>query len=363
MLTAAVLCGVLALSGCDKGKEGQAGRGPSPVSVVKVTRHDVPADMTWVAKTESSRAVEIYSRVNGFLDARKYTEGGMVNAGDVLFMMDKKPFEVQLSEALASLDSSLAAHEVAKRNLNRIRPLAKLKALSQTDLDQAIGDFQTTAAAVSNAKAQVENAKLNLSYCTITSPVTGYASSALQTDGTYINMSNSHLATVYTMSPMWVTFSMSENEEAKINQEVKEGILRRPENHDYEVQLELAGGEIYPISGRVTFSSPNFNPSTGTFELRASFENPNNQLRPQQYVRAIVKGATYVNAIVVPQIAVQEGSKGHFVWVITKDNKAQFRPVEVGSWIGNDWLIKNGLDEGDKVVTEGRMLLASEAPV
>ena len=144
---------------------------------------------------------------------------------------------------------------------------------------------------------------------------------------------------------------------------MKEGILRRPENHDYEVQLELAGGEIYPISGRVTFSSPNFNPSTGTFELRASFENPNNQLRPQQYVRAIVKGATYVNAIVVPQIAVQEGSKGHFVWVITKDNKAQFRPVEVGSWIGNDWLIKNGMDEGDKVVTEGMMLLASEAPV
>ena len=199
MLFAAVLCGVLTLSGCDKDKEGSAGRGPSPVSVVKVMRHDVPADMTWVAKTESSRAVEIYSRVNGFLDARKYTEGGMV---------DKKPFEVQLSEAQASLDSSLAAHEVAKRNLNRIRPLAKLKALSQTDLDQAIGDFQTTAAAVSNAKAQVENAKLNLSYCTITSPVTGYASSALQTDGTYINMSNSHLATVYTMSPMWVTFSM-----------------------------------------------------------------------------------------------------------------------------------------------------------
>ena len=344
MLSAAVLCGVLALSGCDKDKEGSAARGPSPVSVVKVTRHDVPADMTWVAKTESSRAVEIYSRVNGFLDARKYTEGGMVNAGDVLFLMDKKPFEVQLSEAQASLDS-------------------KLKALSQTDLDQAIGDFQTTAAAVSNAKAQVENAKLNLSYCTITSPVTGYASSALQTDGTYINMSNAHLATVYTMSPMWVTFSMSENEEAKINQEVKEGILRRPENHDYEVQLELAGGEIYPITGRVTFSSPNFNPSTGTFELRASFENPNNQLRPQQYVRAIVKGATYVNAIVVPQIAVQEGSKGHFVWVVTKDNKAQFRPVEVGSWIGNDWLIKNGLEEGDKVVTEGMMLLASEAPV
>lgn len=363
ILSAAVICSVVALTACNKGSEGAGARGPSPVSVVKVSRHDVPADMEWVAKTESSRAVEIYSRVNGFLDSRQYTEGGMVKAGDVLFLMDKKPFQVQLSEAQASLDSSQAAHEVADRNLKRIRPLAKLKALSQTDLDQAIGDFQTTAAAVSNAKAQVENAKLNLSYCTITSPVTGYASSALQTDGTYINTSNAHLATVYTMSPMWVTFSMSENEEAKINKEVKEGILRRPENHDYTVLLELAGGEIYPIQGRVTFSSPNFNPSTGTFELRASFDNPKNQLRPQQYVRAIVKGATYINAIVVPQIAVQEGSKGHFVWVVNKDNKAQFRPVEVGSWIGKDWLIKNGLEEGDKVVTEGMMLLASDAPV
>lgn len=358
-----VTCGLLALSGCEKKTEGGRAAGPSPVVVVKVSRHDVPADMVWVAKTDSSRAVEIYSRVNGFLDSRQYTEGGTVKEGQVLFLMDKKPFEVQLREAEASLASSEAAHQVAKRNLDRIRPLAKLKALSQTDLDQAVGNFQTTSAAVSNAKAQVESAKLNLSYCTITSPVTGYASSALQTDGTYINTSNAHLATIYTMSPMWVTFSMSENQEAQIQKEVKAGILKTPPNHDYEVQLELAGGEIYDHTGRVTFSSPNFNPDTGTFELRASFDNPDNVLRPQQYVRAIVKGSKYVNAIVVPQIAVQQGSKGHFVWVITKDDKAQLRPVEVGSWIGQDWLITNGLQDGDRVVTEGMMLLATDAPV
>jgi len=355
--------GFLALSGCDKKTDVGSSAGPSPVVVVKVSRHDVPADMVWVAKTDSSRAVEIYSRVNGFLDSRQYTEGGTVKEGQVLFLMDKKPFEVQLREAEASLASSEAAHQVAKRNLDRIRPLAKLKALSQTDLDQAVGNFQTTSAAVSNAKAQVESAKLNLSYCTITSPVTGYASSALQTDGTYINTSNAHLATIYTMSPMWVTFSMSENQEAQIQKEVKAGILKTPPNHDYEVQLELAGGEIYGHTGRVTFSSPNFNPDTGTFELRASFDNPDNVLRPQQYVRAIVKGSKYVNAIVVPQIAVQQGSKGHFVWVITKDDKAQLRPVEVGSWIGQDWLITNGLQDGDRVVTEGMMLLATDAPV
>lgn len=165
------------------------------------------------------------------------------------------------------------------------------------------------------------------------------------------------------MSPMWIVFSMSENEEAKLKKEVEEGMLVTPPNNNYVVEVELAGGEIYPQKGRVTFASPNFNPSTGTFELRASVGNPKNQLRPQQYVRVKVKGATYLNAIVVPQVAVQQGSKGHFVWVISKDNKAQYRPVSVGRWVGQDWLITQGLEEGDKVVTEGMLTLGQDAPV
>ena len=200
------------------------------MQVVEVIRQDVPADLSFVAKTESSRAVEIYSRISGFLDKRLYREGGMVQKGQVLFVLDKQPFEVQLKEAEAALDSSKAAHLVAKQNLDRIRPLAKLKALSQSDLDSAEGQFQTTLAQIANAQAQVESAKLNLSYCTITSPVSGYAGSALQTDGTYINTGNSHLTTVYAMSPMWVTFSMSENQEAKLSKEVADGIMKVPAN-------------------------------------------------------------------------------------------------------------------------------------
>ena len=165
------------------------------------------------------------------------------------------------------------------------------------------------------------------------------------------------------MSPMWVTFSMSENEEAKLKKEVETGILQLPHDLGFTVDLELAGGVIYPQEGRLTFASPNFNPDTGTFEIRASFDNPNNQLRPQQYVRAIVKGAKYANAIVVPQISVMQGSKGHFVWVINKDNKAQFRPVEVGQWVGPNWLITSGLEQGDKVVFEGMLLLSQDGPV
>ncbi len=351
------------LVGCDDKKSQTETHRASPVQVVEVIRQDVPADLVFVAKTESSRAVEIYSRVSGFLDKRLYREGGMVQKGQVLFVLDKQPFEVQLQEAQAALDSSKAAHLVAKQNLDRIRPLAKLKALSQSDLDSAEGQFQTTLAQISNAQAQVDSAQLNLSYCTITSPVTGYAGSALQTDGTYINTGNSHLTTVYAMSPMWVTFSMSENQEAKLSKEVADGILKVPANNKFIAEVELAGGQIYQYPGRLTFASPDYNPSTGTFEIRASFPNPDNVLKPQQYVRLKVKGATYPNSIIVPQVAVQQGGKGHFVWVINSEGKAQYRPVSVGSWIGSDWLITNGLEAGDKVVTEGVLSLGPDAPV
>ena len=351
------------LVGCDDKKAQTESHRASPVQVVEVIRQDVPADLSFVAKTESSRAVEIYSRISGFLDKRLYREGGMVQKGQVLFVLDKQPFEVQLKEAEAALDSSKAAHLVAKQNLDRIRPLAKLKALSQSDLDSAEGQFQTTLAQIANAQAQVESAKLNLSYCTITSPVSGYAGSALQTDGTYINTGNSHLTTVYAMSPMWVTFSMSENQEAKLSKEVADGIMKVPANNKFIAEVELAGGQIYKYPGRLTFASPDYNPNTGTFEIRASFPNPDNVLKPQQYVRLIVKGATYPNSIIVPQIAVQQGGKGHFVWVINSEGRAQYRPVTVGSWIGSNWLITNGLEAGDKVGTEGVLTLGPDAPV
>lgn len=154
-LSVMALVTTLSLTGCKDDQKAGA-RGPSPVTVVEVKRHDVPADLNFVAKTESSRAVEIFSRVNGFLEERQYVEGGLVDAGQVLFTMDKKPFEVQLDEAQASLASSQAAHLVAKQNLDRIRPLAKAKALSQSDLDAAVAQFQTTEAAVSNARLRLK---------------------------------------------------------------------------------------------------------------------------------------------------------------------------------------------------------------
>ena len=181
-----------------------------------------------MAQTQSSRAVNIQARVSGFLDRRVYTEGSLVKEGQVLFLMDKKPFQAQLDQAKAALQQQQAAMETAQANLTRTKPLVEQDALSQKDLDDATGQYQQSAAAVEQAKQQVVQAQLNLSYCTITSPVDGISSYAQQADGTYISTSNSQLTTVSVLSPMWVNFSISENQFQSFQDEIKKGLLKPP---------------------------------------------------------------------------------------------------------------------------------------
>jgi len=322
-----------------------------------IVQKDVPVVAEYVAQTQSSRLVNIQARVSGFLDKRMYTEGSVVKQGQVLFQMDPKPFKVQLDQARAALAKQAAALETARLNLARIKPLTEQNALSRKDLDDATGQYQSAAAATEQAKAQVETAKLNLSYTTITSPVTGVSSSARQTDGTYINPQNSLLTTVAVLSPMWVNFSLSENEMQKYRDQVAKGLLRFPKGERFTVEVVLVDGSIHPYTGEITFAEPSYNAQTGTFLIRASVNNPAGILRPNQYVRARLKGSVRPKAILVPQRAVQQGSKGHFVWVVDKENKVEQRPVVVGDWQGDDWFIFEGLKNGEKVVTDGGLTL------
>jgi membrane fusion protein, multidrug efflux system len=271
--------------------------------------------------------------------------------------MDAKPFQVQLDQAEAALAKQEAALETARLNLARTKPLVEQDALSQKDLDDATGQFQSAAAATEQAKAQVESAKLNLSYTTITSPVTGVSSSARQTDGTYISPQNSLLTTVAVLSPIWVNFSISENEMYKYRDQMAKGLLRSPNYKDFEVEIVLVDGSVYPYAGKMTFAEPSYNPQTGTFLIRASVHNPDGLLRPNQYIRARVKGAIRPNAILVPQRAVQQGSRGHFVWVVGKESKVEQRPVVVGDWYGDDWFIYEGLRTGEHVIVDGGLML------
>jgi membrane fusion protein (multidrug efflux system) len=351
------------VAGCGKKEPPPVAKGPVEVSVVTVAPRDVPAVFEYVGTTQSSRQVNIQARVNGFLDKRVYTEGAIVKEGQVLFLMDKKPFQAQVDAAQAQLSKAQAALEVAKSNLARVKPLAEAEALSQKDLDDANGNFQSASASVEGAKAQLESAQLNLSYCTITSPVAGISGSAAQADGTYLNQSNSQLTTVAVLSPMWVNFSLSENEVQVFRDQVARGLLTRPPGNSYVVEVVLVDGTVFPHTGRVTFTDPAFNTQTGTFLIRATLDNPQGLLRPNQYVRVRVGGATRPNAILVPQRAVLQGSRGHFVWVADRDGKAENRPVTVGDWVGNDWHIVEGLHAGDRVVVDGGLKLAAGTPL
>ncbi len=339
------------LEACSK-KEKPAAR-EAEVTAVKIVPRDTPVVFEFVAQTQSSHEVEIRARVSGFLEKRVYTEGSIVKKGSTLFIMDKKPFQTQVNAAAAALARQKASNEVARMNLERVKPLAEQNALSQKDLDDAKGSFESTAAAVEQAKAQLEMEQLNLSYCTITAPVTGITAAAMIQDGAYVSQLNSQLTTVSVLSPMWVNFSISENDMKRFSDRVASGQIIPPKNDNYEVEIVLVDGSVFSETGRITFAAPSFNAKTGTFLIRSSVKNEKGALRPNQYVRARMKGAIRRNAILVPQRAVQQGAKGHFMWVVNKEGKAEFRPVTVGDWYGNDVFIDAGLHDGDQIVVDG----------
>ena len=350
------------LTACGDQPEVAGGAMPE-VTVVKVEPRDTPVATEFVAKTASSRRVEIRSRVEGFLDKRTYREGSMVEVGQVLFQMDPKPFEAQLNAAKAELAQQQARMDTAKTNLNRVKPLAKKKAVAQKELDDALGIYRESAAAVEQAKARVVQAELDLGYCTIISPVKGLSSFAIMREGAYVGMGESLLTYVAQIDPMWVEFSVSENQLLKRRSEVASGTLMEPPDNDYVVEIVLADGTVYSHTGKITFADASLSEETGTFLIRAEVVNPEHLLRPGQFVRARVKGAERPNAILVPQRAVQQGAKGSFVWVVDSDGKAEFRPVVVGPWHGEEWFIDSGVNAGDTVVVDGVLKLRAGVPV
>jgi membrane fusion protein (multidrug efflux system) len=354
---------LFAAAGCGKKEAPEAQRPPVPVTVQAIAPRDVPVWREFVGQTQSSRQVQIVARVNGFLDKRLYVEGAPVKAGQVMFQQDPKPFQAQLDAARAALDEQLARLQVANDNLARVKPLAQRQALSQRELDDAIGQQKTAAAAVEVAKANVETAQLNLSYTTISTPVAGIASYARVQDGQYVSVADSQLTYVAQMDPIWLEFSLSENDILSIRKDREAGRVRAPANDQYVVEALLADGSVFPHKGRITFTDADFNQQTGTFLLRATLPNPQGLLRPGMFVTVRVSGSVRPNAIVVPQAAVLQGSRGNFVVTVDADNKAQLRWVTVGPWVGSDWFIDTGLKAGDVVVVDGMAKLSPGAEV
>ena len=357
---------LLALAGCGKEAAAPAARPAPQVKVLTVQPRDIPFTLSFTAQTESSRQVNIVARVSGFLDHIAYQEGELVKSGQLMFALDAKPFQAQLEAARGALQSQQARFATAQSNLARVKPLAEQNALSQSDLDRAQGEFDAAKAAVYSAQAGVTQAELNLGYVTIRSPLNGVAGRALQRQGAFVNATaeSANLTYVAAIDPIWVTFSISQNQAARWEDERKRGLVVRPKDQAYEVDVVLPDGTAFPYRGRISFADPSFSADTGSFQVRAVLPNPKLELRPGMFVTAFLRGAIRPNAIVVPQLAVQQGANGHAVYVVNAQGVAELRPVVVGDYFGEkDIVIASGLHGGDRIVVEGQLKVVPGQPV
>lgn len=355
--------GVL-LAGCQPaGSQAHGGMPPPEVAVVEVAPASVPVSFEYVGQTAGSREVEVRARVTGILQKRNYREGGSVTRGQSLFTLDPASFETELARAEAELAGAEARLAQAQRNAARLKPLYEAKAASQKEYEDAVAAEAIGAADVKAQRARLAEARLNLGYTRVEAPVSGIAGRAQRSEGNYVSGPDVLLTTVVQIDPMYVLFGISDEERLKLVREVEAGRLTLPKDEQFEVTIRLADGRAYDKRGKLNFSGVRVSGDTATSEIRAELPNPAQLLHPGQFVRVTLTGARRPNAILVPQRAVLQGPQGKFVYIVNREGKAEPRPVEVGDWRGDAWLINGGLQAGDKVIVDGVMKIGPGAPV
>jgi membrane fusion protein (multidrug efflux system) len=343
------------LTGCKK--EEKAAPAPPEVEVVTVSQRDVPIYKEWVGALDGYVNAVIRPQVTGYLIKQNYREGELVKKGQVLFEIDPRTFKAALDQAKGQLSQQQARHDTAKANLARIRPLAAQNAVSQKDLDDAIGAELSSRSSVEAAQAAVEEAQLNLEFTKITSPVDGIAGIAKAQLGNLVgpNM-QTELTSVSTVDPIKAYINVSEQEYLEVGKS-------NPNPEKIPLELILADGSVYPHKGKFALADRQIDPTTGTLKVGSLFANPGNMLRPGGYglVRAVM--SVKKGALLVPQRAVTDLQGKYLVAVIGADNKADIRPVKVAERVGSDWIIAEGLKPGEKVVAEGTQKVKPGMPV
>ena len=363
----------LAVAGCgpsdgaDKGghKGGPPGGMPPPeVTAMTVAPKAIPVTFEYVGQTAGSREVEVRARVTGILLKRNFEEGGPVKQGQSLFTIDPAQFEAAVQRTQADVAAAEARLQQAKRNVARFKPLYAERAVSQKDYDDAVSAEQIGTADVAAARARLAEARLNLGYTKVEAPVSGVASKAQRSEGSLVSGPDVLLTSVVQLDPIWVNFGIPDGEASQLRKEIEAGRLAMPKDGRFEVGLRLGDGTQYDGIGLLNFSDVRISASTGTRESRAELPNPKGVLQPGQFVRVLLRGAVYPNAVTVPQRAVLEGPQGKFVYVVNDKSAAEPRPVVAGEWSGGgDWIITSGLKEGDRVIVDGVMKLGPGAPV
>lgn len=360
----ATLVGLMT-AGCKQQAPGQQPpAGPPPeVSAVTVAPRDIPVSFEYVGQTAGVREVEVRPRVGGILLAWNYTEGAKVAAGQSLFSIDPAPFQATANQLEATLASAEARLSQAKRESARIEPLVKQGMVTRKSYDDAVSAEQIAAADARAARAALAQAKLDLAYTRVTAPISGITTRALQSEGTLVEAQKTLLTTISQIDPIRVIFTIPEAEHLRIQREGAEGKLVLPADGRFEAHVQLADGSEYPHAGKVDFTNVRVDPATGSIEARAVFPNPQLLLRPGQFARVRLVGATRPQAVTVPQRAVLEGPGMKIVLTVNGKGLVEPRPIQVGEWAGQEWVISSGLNAGDKVIVDGIIKARPGSPV
>ncbi len=337
--------GVFLLAACEKA----APPAPPPptVDVISVVQKDVPIYREWVGVLDGDVNATIRPQVTGYLIKQNYREGDTVKKGQVLFEIDPRTFQAAFDQAAAARSKQQAIAATAAANLARIKPLAEKNAVSQKDLDDAVGSDLSARAALDQAGAALETAKLNLDFTKITSPITGIAGIAKAQIGDLLSPSSpTELTTVSSVDPVKVYINISEREYLGYT-----GTVTKVEK--IPLELILVDGSTYPKPGRFLLIDRQVDPTTGTFKVGALFPNPDGRLRPGQFAKVRATSSVQKGALLVPQRAVTEIQGKYLVAVVGEGNKIDIRPVVPGERVGSDWIISEGLKPGETIVVEG----------
>jgi membrane fusion protein (multidrug efflux system) len=347
------LAGLLLLAACDPAAAPPAVMPPTPVSVITTEARDVAVSLEYTGQTAGYREIEVRARVNGLLLRRNYREGTAVRRGESLFTIDPAPFELAQARAAADLGVAEARLAQAQRELARLKPVLEAKAASQKDYDDAASAERVARAETESARVRLNEARLNLEWTRVEAPIAGIAGRAQVSEGTLVSGPGVLLATVTQTNPMYVMFGVPDRDSLALRAEVAAGRVRLPADGRLKATVKLSDGSEYRRAGAVNFSDARVNTQTGTTETRAEFANPDNVLRAGEFVRVTLSGAVRPNVIVIPQRAVLDGPAGKFVYVVGADSKAEPRPVTVGPWSGDGWVIHGGLKPGERVIVDG----------
>lgn len=344
----------LAFTGCETQKAAPAPP-PPDVVVTPVVQKDVPIYNEWVATLDGFDNAQIQPQVTGYIVAQTYREGSLVKKGQVLFEIDPRPFQAVLDQAKAQLAQAQAQLGKTKLDVDRDTPLAKERAIAQSQLDNDIQANLAAIAAVKSAEAQVEQAQLNLDFCHVTSLLDGIAGIATVQIGNLVSPT-AVLTSVSRVEPIKAYFPISEQTYMKfakrINAASRRDDLEAPKDAP-PLQLILADGTTYPHQGKILYTDRQVDITTGSIRIASSFPNPENILRPGQFGRVRAATDQVIGALLVPQRAVNELQGTYQVAVVGDGNKVSIRSVKVGERVGESWIIQDGVKPGEMVIVEG----------